>query len=92
MLETIDTKRPAITSPIDRIINFPLDFIWRCLWMVTWGETLVQKFDQVTLHRKPCLSPEALHPDLNEWIPYYNERRTHQDKMCCGHLPDADND
>jgi hypothetical protein len=25
--------------------------------------------------------------DLDEWISYYNNDRTHQGKMCCGRTP-----
>ncbi|MGYP001563220393 len=29
----------------------------------------------------------ALQKDLDEWINYYNNERTHQGKMCCGRTP-----
>ena len=25
--------------------------------------------------------------DLDEWLEYYNNQRTHQGKMCCGRTP-----
>jgi hypothetical protein len=30
---------------------------------------------------------EELQKDLDEWIHYYNNERTHQGKMCCGRTP-----
>ena len=30
---------------------------------------------------------EELQKDLNEWIEYYNNERTHQGKKCCGRPP-----
>ncbi|WP_353302142.1 IS3 family transposase, partial [Sessilibacter corallicola] len=32
-------------------------------------------------------SLEELQADLDEWINYYNNERTHQGKMCCGRTP-----
>jgi hypothetical protein len=34
---------------------------------------------------KVC-SPDA-YADLDEWIEYYNNNRTHQGKICCGRTP-----
>nr|VFK08465.1 MAG: hypothetical protein BECKH772A_GA0070896_108601 [Candidatus Kentron sp. H] len=30
---------------------------------------------------------ESLQRDLDEWVMYYNEQRTHQGKMCSGRTP-----
>ncbi|MDP5147067.1 IS481 family transposase, partial [Shewanella sp. ULN5] len=30
---------------------------------------------------------EMLQKDLDAWINYYNNDRTHQGKMCCGRTP-----
>jgi hypothetical protein len=30
---------------------------------------------------------EQLQTDLDVWINYYNNERTHQGKMCCGRTP-----
>ena len=30
---------------------------------------------------------EELQKDLDDWIEYYNNERTHQGKMCCGKTP-----
>ena len=30
---------------------------------------------------------EELQKDLDVWIEYYNNERTHQGKMCCGRTP-----
>ncbi|EGR4192231.1 hypothetical protein DDO01_18390, partial [Vibrio cholerae] len=32
-------------------------------------------------------SIEELQKDLDEWMDYYNNHRTHQGKMCCGRTP-----
>ncbi|HBD9264260.1 TPA: IS3 family transposase, partial [Legionella pneumophila] len=30
---------------------------------------------------------DELQKDLDEWLHYYNNERTHQGKMCCGRTP-----
>jgi transposase InsO family protein len=50
-------------------------------------QTILQEFYQVTFRRKLYLSLEELQTDLDEWLSYYNEHRTHQGKMCCGRIP-----
>ena len=50
-------------------------------------KTILQEFYQVTFQRKLYLSPAELQTDLNAWLPYYNNERTHQGKMCCGRTP-----
>ena len=50
-------------------------------------KTILQEFYQVAFRRKIYRSMEELQYDLDEWIRYYNERRTHQGKMCCGRTP-----
>lgn len=35
----------------------------------------------------PARSLKPLQKDLDEWIHYYNNERTHQGKMCCGRTP-----
>jgi len=30
---------------------------------------------------------DELQKDLDEWIEYYNNERTHQGKKCCGRTP-----
>ncbi|MFO9680718.1 IS3 family transposase, partial [Legionella pneumophila serogroup 8] len=32
-------------------------------------------------------SIDELQKDLDEWMDYYNNQRTHQGKMCCGRTP-----
>jgi len=41
----------------------------------------------VAFRRKIYLTIEELQQDLDDWIDYYNQRRTHQGKMCCGRTP-----
>jgi hypothetical protein len=48
---------------------------------------LAGEFYQVAFHRKLYLSLEELQADLDIWIAYYNNERTHQGKRCCGRTP-----
>ncbi len=50
-------------------------------------KTILQEFYQVTFRKKLYSSMEELQKDLDEWIRYYNNERTHQGKMCCGRTP-----
>lgn len=50
-------------------------------------KTILQEFYQIAFRRKLYLTLEELQHDLDEWIDYYNYRRTHQGKMCCGRTP-----
>ena len=49
--------------------------------------TILNEFYQVTFRRKLYATMEELQKDLDEWIAYYNNERTHQGKMCCGRTP-----
>ena len=42
---------------------------------------------QVTFRKKIYSTMEELQKDLDEWIDFYNNERTHQGKMCCGRTP-----
>lgn len=50
-------------------------------------KTILQEFYQVTLRKKIYSNIESLQKDLDEWLFYYNNERTHQGKMCCGRTP-----
>ena len=50
-------------------------------------KTILQEFYQVTFRKKLYDSLEQLQTDLDEWMNYYNNERTHQGKMCCGRTP-----
>ena len=50
-------------------------------------KTILQKFYQVTLRKKIYNDIESLQQELDEWLHYYNNERTHQGKMCCGRTP-----
>ncbi len=50
-------------------------------------KTILQEFYQVTFRRKIYRSMDELQHDLDEWMTYYNDERTHQGKMCCGRTP-----
>ena len=50
-------------------------------------KTILQEFYQVTFRKKLYVTMEELQKDLDEWLHYYNNERTHQGKMCCGRTP-----
>lgn len=50
-------------------------------------KTILQEFYQVAFRRKIYRSLEELQADLDDWLMYYNNDRTHQGKMCCGRTP-----
>lgn len=52
-------------------------------------KTILNEFYQVAFRKKLYSSIEELQNDLDEWITYYNNDRTHQGKMCCGRTPMA---
>ena len=49
--------------------------------------TILNEFYQITFRKKLYETIEELQKDLDEWINYYNNDRTHQGKMCCGRTP-----
>jgi transposase InsO family protein len=50
-------------------------------------KTILNEFYQVAFRRKIYRTLEELQVDLDEWLAYYNNDRTHQGKMCCGRTP-----
>jgi transposase InsO family protein len=52
-------------------------------------KTILQEFYQVTFRKKLYTDLEMLQSDLDKWLEYYNNERTHQGKMCCGRTPIA---
>ncbi|ARM35219.1 TPA: IS481 family transposase [Legionella pneumophila] len=50
-------------------------------------KTILQEFYQVTFRKKIYESIDELQKDLDVWMDYYNNQRTHQGKMCCGRTP-----
>lgn len=50
-------------------------------------KTILQEFYQVTFRKKLYDNIGELQKDLDEWLYYYNNERTHQGKMCCGRTP-----
>jgi transposase InsO family protein len=49
--------------------------------------TILQEFYQVTFRKKIYTTLDELQKDLDVWLIYYNNERTHQGKMCCGRTP-----
>jgi len=52
-------------------------------------KTILQEFYQVALRKNLYNELATLQKDLDEWLDYYNNQRTHQGKMCCGRTPMA---
>ena len=50
-------------------------------------KTILNEFYQVTFRKKLYSTLEELQKDLDDWMEYYNNERTHQGKMCCGRTP-----
>lgn len=50
-------------------------------------KTILQEFYQVAFRKKLYLELDELQADLDAWLVYYNQERTHQGKMCCGRTP-----
>jgi transposase InsO family protein len=50
-------------------------------------KTILNEFYQITFRKKLYSTMEELQQDLDEWMNYYNNDRTHQGKMCCGRTP-----
>lgn len=50
-------------------------------------KTILQEFYQITFRKKVYRSVEELQNDLDEWLMFYNNKRTHQGKMCSGRTP-----
>ncbi|MDG2348703.1 MAG: IS481 family transposase [Gammaproteobacteria bacterium] len=50
-------------------------------------KTILNEFFQITFRKKIYSTLEELQKDLDDWIKYYNNDRTHQGKMCCGRTP-----
>ena len=50
-------------------------------------KTILDEFYKITFRKKLYADMESLQQDLDEWMLYYNEQRTHQGKMCCGRTP-----
>jgi len=50
-------------------------------------KTVLNEFYKVTFRKKIYQDLEELQKDLNEWLKYYNNSRTHQGKRCHGRTP-----
>lgn len=50
-------------------------------------KTILNEFYQVAFRKKIYESLDELQKDLDKWMDYYNNERTHQGKMCCGRTP-----
>lgn len=55
--------------------------------LVAVHKTILQEFYQVAFRKKLYGNLEELQTDLDVWITYYYNERTHQGKMCCGRTP-----
>ena len=49
--------------------------------------TILEEFYRIAFRKKIYNSLDELQKDLDDWLSYYNHKRTHQGKMCCGRTP-----
>jgi transposase InsO family protein len=49
--------------------------------------TILNEFYRVTFRKKVYQTLDELQDDLDQWLEFYNNQRTHQGKMCCGRTP-----
>jgi len=50
-------------------------------------KTVLDEFYRVAFRKRIYRSLEELQEDLDEWLRYYNEERTHQGRWCYGKTP-----
>lgn len=50
-------------------------------------KTILNEFYQITFRKKVYNSLDELQADLNDWLKWYNEERTHSGKYCYGKTP-----
>ncbi|MCX4025316.1 IS481 family transposase [Endozoicomonas sp. SM1973] len=50
-------------------------------------KTILTEFYQVVFRKKLYTTLDELQKDLDDWTNYYNIKRTHQGKKCCGRTP-----
>lgn len=50
-------------------------------------KTILQEFYQVAFRKNLYDNIDSLQKDLDDWLIYYNTKRTHQGKMCLGRTP-----
>ena len=50
-------------------------------------KTILNEFYQITFRKKIYTDMNLLQSDLDDWIDFYNNERTHQGKVCCGRTP-----
>jgi len=50
-------------------------------------KTIQEEFYSVTFRKKLYFDLDSLQADLDNWLHYYNNERTHQGKMGCGRTP-----
>lgn len=50
-------------------------------------QTIKEEFYSIAFRKKIYKTLDELQKDLDDWVDYYNQQRTHQGKMCCGRTP-----
>lgn len=50
-------------------------------------QTILEEFYKIAFRKKIYKTLDELQKDLDDWVDYYNQQRTHQGKMCCGRTP-----
>ena len=50
-------------------------------------KTVLDEFYRIAFRKRLYHNLDGLQSDLDNWLYYYNNERTHQGKMCCGRTP-----
>lgn len=50
-------------------------------------KTILQEFYPITFRKKLYADLESRQQDLDNWLEFYNNERTHQGKICGGRTP-----
>jgi len=79
--------RRLLTASRNARIVRALSGLIRPLHCERFHKTILNEFYQVTFRKKLYGDLDTLQSDLDEWLAYYNNERTHQGKMCCGRTP-----
>ena len=50
-------------------------------------KTILEEFYQIAFRKKSYETTEQLQADLDQWIEFYNKKRTHSGRYCYGKTP-----
>ncbi len=85
----MEKSAARVSAQFRKSVQGMLDLVTKQPGAVTSVVTSFEEFYQITFRKKLYADINELQKDLDEWIKYYNNERTHQGKMCCGRTPMA---